>query len=210
MATIIAHHLEPKPLALLASSGIPTFRHPFFSSGTILTEELVEDDDIERFSDEPVSVGTTPSSVFGIDSVLPSGEKNPDFKTSSVPPVDRKGQDPNRGMLYEHLVRTDSLLPFVHVVDPGFMWANDRKNPRALEDWPFTILLQGDKDEDVDQDVCQSVSDSLGNRALLIMVKGAGHRFGRTSFLEDRVLGMDKIQLATQVLEWAVADSLKK
>lgn len=64
LATIITHHLMPKPLALLANSGIPTFRHPFFNSSVLITPEPLSENELEQLLAEPVSIGTCPPSVF--------------------------------------------------------------------------------------------------------------------------------------------------
>lgn len=213
MATLVAHHCTPKPLALLASSGIPTFRHPFFNSSVLIPPVPTTKDQVEHLVAEPVSVGTCPSSVFDVDMLLPSGAKNPRFDAASQPPLDRKGQDPNRGILYDYFVYRDDFLSYVGMVDPGFDWAADTANDDAqkkLEDWPRTTLLQGDADDDVDKTVCASVAQLLGSRASLLMAKGGGHRFGRTSFLEDDGIGMDEIRSATRELENNVKSALSR
>jgi hypothetical protein len=199
VATILARHLTPKPLALLASSGIPTFRHPFFNSSVLIPAEPITEDEVEHLLAEPTSVGTCPSSVFETDMVLPSGAKNPHFDASSQPPSDRKGQDPNRGIFYDYFLYRNDFPAYVGKVDTGFEWAVDKT--KTLQEWPLTILLQGDADDDVDKAVCMSVADLLGSRAVLLMAKGQGHRFGRTSFLEDQSPGMDEIRSATRELE---------
>jgi len=191
----------------LASSGIPTFRHPFFNSATELTAEPIPEYEVERLLAEPIAVGTTPSSVFNIESLLPSGAKNPDFDASSQPPVDRKGQDPYRGILFDYFLRGDDFVPLVEKVDLGFAWGKDA-NSLKLKTWPFTILLQGDKDEDVDKDVGVSVRENLGARSMLLMAEGQGHRFGRTNFLEDDFPGVEEIKLALRTLTIAVTGGL--
>lgn len=135
--------------------------------------------------------------------VLPSGAKNLHFDPKSQVPVDRNNQDPNRGMLYEYFVHRNAFLAYVGKVDPGFGWQADKtvnKTNEKLRDWPFTIMLEGDKDEGVDKAVCMDVSATLGSRALLLMAQGEGHLFGRASFLEDQGPGMDEIRLAAGVL----------
>ncbi|KAB5540339.1 Alpha/Beta hydrolase protein [Coniochaeta sp. 2T2.1] len=208
LATLIAHHLTPKPLALLASSGIPTFRHPFFNSSHQISNDPVEDDDVERILAEPVSVGTCPSSVFDVNSLHPNGAKKRDFDPSSTVPVDRMGQHPYRGIIYDYLVQRNEYLAYVGNIDPGFDWATNKTgNQKKLDEWPQTVMLQGDKDEDVDMDVCFSVATKLGDRAHLIMSRGQGHRFGRESFLEDEP-GMDEIIMAVIELEKFVQKAL--
>lgn len=213
MATLVAHHATPKPLALLASSGIPTFRHPFFNSSVPIAPEPTTEDDVQRFLAEPACVGTWPSSVFDVDMVLPSGGKNPRFDAASQKPPDREAQDPSRGILYDYFVYRNEFLARVGMVDPGFDWAADKTREdtkKRLQDWPLTTLLQGDADDDVDKAVCASVAELLGNSAVLLMAKGGGHRFGRTSYLEDEGLGMDEIRSATRQLENNVDSALSR
>lgn len=208
MATLIAQHLTPKPLALLSYTGIPTFRHPFFNSSTLIPPEPITEEEIKHLVTESVSVGTTPTVVFSVDMVLPSGLKNPDFQPSSHNQLDGHGQDPNRGLLYYYYLHENRFVPLVGSVDPGFRWASDPASSK-LADWPFTILIQGDKDIDVDMDVCVSVAESLGPaKAKLIMAPGQGHRFQKTSFIEDVGPGMDEIRTAMRDLELAVDRNL--
>lgn len=147
--------------------------------------------------------------------VLPSGAKNFHYDASSGGPVDTKGQDPSRGMLYEYLVYHNEFLDYVGKIDPGFDWAADKTKDETnekLSKWPFTIFLQGDEDKGVDKDVCVSVSSSRGlaSKAILFMAKGQDHLFGRTCFLEDDGPGMDEIRLATRMLENAVDTALNR
>jgi acetyl esterase/lipase len=208
-ATLIAQHLTPKPLALLSYTGIPTFRHPFFNSSTLIPPEPITEEEIRHLETEPVSVGTTPTVVFSVDMVLPSGLKNPDFQPSFHSQVDSHGQDPNRGLLYYYYLQENRFVPLVGSVDLGFDWASDPASSSKLVEWPFTILIQGDEDVDVHMDVCVSVARSLGPaKAKLIMAPGQGHRFQKTSFIEDVGPGMDEIRTAMRELELAVDRNL--
>ena len=195
---------------MLASSGIPTFRHPFFNSSRQISNDPIEEDDIEQILAEPVSVGTCPTSIFDTNSLHPSGAKNHEFDRSSMAPVDRNGQHPYRGIVYDYLVQSNEYLAYVSKVDPGFDWATAKTSDRKLSEWPKTVLLQGDRDEDVDMDVCRSVATKLGDKADLIMSPGQGHRFGRESFLEDQGPGMDDIMKAVTVLENFVRQAIGK
>jgi hypothetical protein len=203
VATIIAHYLTPKPLALLSFTGIPTFRHQWFNSSVLIPTEPIKEDEVEHLLAEPVTVGTTPPSVFHLDMLLPSGAKNPGFEASSQLPFDRQCQDPNRGLLYDYFLHGNDFLAFVDSVDAGFSWATDATNSK-LDDWPSTIFIQGDNDEDVDKDVCISVAKSLGPKAKLIIAQGQGHLFEGRSFIEDKTPGMDAIRLAIRALEDAL------
>jgi hypothetical protein len=46
MASLIAHHAEPPPAALLGITAIPTFRHPFFNTSVLMTPEPIKDEDM--------------------------------------------------------------------------------------------------------------------------------------------------------------------
>jgi acetyl esterase/lipase len=211
LATLIAHHLTPKPLALLSASGIPTFRHPFFTSPTLPSLEPIADRDIDRLVAEPVSVGTSPSSVFLTDMLLNSGLKNPEYRPHGAAELDTERRVTNRGMLYIHYLQRNLFMPLVGGVDPGFEWASNPAAKAKLADWPFTILLQGDHDEDVDWGVCDSVAKSLGPaKAKIFIAAGQGHRFGRESFLEDNDPGMDQVLSAVKELDRAVSNAMAR
>lgn len=173
--------------------------------------EPIADGDLEQLVTEPVTVGTTPSSVFMADMILQSGLKNSDFKPHAaceVPDTERKA--PHRGILFYHYIQNNLFVPVLGEVDPGFEWASDPAAETRLADWPFTILLQGDKDDDVDRDVCTSVAKSLGTtKAKIFVAAGQGHRFCRESFLEDDDPGMDQVLLAVKELDRAVSDATR-
>jgi hypothetical protein len=207
MATIVAHHSTPKPLALLSITGIPTFHHPFFNSSTLIPPSPIKEEDIEPFLIESVAVGSTPPNTFHLNMLLPSGSKNPHFE---APAKTRSEQDPNRGMLYDYYVYENAYVPLVGSVDPGFDWAEDATQSSRLAEWPVTVFIQGDADDDVNIDVCASVAKRLGTKkGRLFVAEGQGHLFEGTMFLEDETPAMDAVRRAVDDLDQAVAEGLK-
>ncbi|KAK0621032.1 Alpha/Beta hydrolase protein [Immersiella caudata] len=190
LAALIAHHLTAPPLALLSITGIPTFRHKFFNSSTLIPSEPITEDDISQYLSEPVTVGRhvfDASGIFSVASILPSGEKNPTFTPDKKLP-EGFTSDPNRGLLYDYYLHENLFLDLVGEVDPGFDWATT--DEQKLKAWPSTIFIHGDADADVDLDVCISIVKSLGGKAKHFLAKGQGHLFERGYFLED--LGVDR------------------
>jgi acetyl esterase/lipase len=190
LATLVAHHLTPPPLALLSITGIPTFRHAFFNSSTLIPPEPVTEDDISQYVSESVTVGRhifDASGVFSTTSLLSTGEKNPAWIPNKKLP-EGFTSDPNRGLLYDYYLHENLFLDMVGGVDAGFDWAE--VNEQKLRTWPTTIFIHGDDDADVDLDVCTSVVKRLGGKAERFLANGKGHLFERGCFLED--LGNDK------------------
>lgn len=206
MATLVAHHLTPKPLALLSITGIPSFHHPFFNSSTLIPPSPIKEEDIERFVAESVSVGNSPPNIFYVDMLQPSSSKNPQFQAPPKPPNTR---DPSRGLLYDYYVYENQYVPLIGSVDPGFDWAEDPAQASRLARWPVTVFIQGDEDDDVNIDVCASVAKRLGDKkAKFCVAKGQGHLFEGTMFIEDDLPGMDAVRQAIDELDKAVAVAL--
>jgi hypothetical protein len=205
MANLIAHHVEPKPAAMLCITGIPTFRHAFFNSSTLLTPEPIKDEEMAGFINAPVEVGTTPeydSTAFAVDRILPSGEKNPDYVAPARPtaPVESSGWD--RGCLYDYYLYKNAFLDLVGDVDPGFEWAKENPDDAKLKAWPPTVFIQGDKDYDVSMEVTTHVVDCLGSKKTrLCLAKGEGHLFEATSYLEDKGEPMEAVRAAVAFLD---------
>lgn len=209
MATIVAHHSAPKPLALFSITGIPTFRHPFFNSSTLIPPDPISEEEVEHLLVEPVSVGTNSATVFELDMLLPSGAKNLHFQESAQPASDVSGQDPNRGILYDYYLYDNAYVSLVGGVDAGFDWAKDAASSPKLEEWPVTVFIQGDADVDVDKDVCASVAQLLGDKkGRWCIAVGQGHLFEKASFIEDEGPGMDVVRQAVDELDRAVAAGL--
>ncbi|KAK1749767.1 alpha/beta-hydrolase [Echria macrotheca] len=187
LATLIAHHLTPKPLAVLSITGIPTFRHRFFNSSVLIPSEPVTEDDVAPFVSGPVTIGrdaSHPLSVFDVHKLDASGAKNPLFVPGDrLPP--EWAHDPERGLLYDFYLHENLFLDFVGSVDPGFDWAENKSDPEKLKNWPTTIFIQGDADDDVEADVCSSVASALGDKAMYFEAKGMPHLYERHMFLED-------------------------
>ncbi|KAM7183662.1 Alpha/Beta hydrolase fold [Naviculisporaceae sp. PSN 640] len=205
LASLIAHHLTPKPIALLSITGIPTFHHSFFNSSVLLTPEPIPDEEVPRYLVEPVTIGRRPpsmESVFFPERLQADGSKNSQFTAPTEFPPPGNDQDIGRGMLYDHWLYNGEFLARVEDVDPGF--ANLTANKSELQKWPRTVFIQGDQDFDVSTKVCEDTARQLGQRAVLCLASGQGHLFERSCFLEDTLDGMDAVRRAVGELDQIV------
>lgn len=217
LAALIAHHVDPKPAALLSISGIPTFRHPFFNSSYCITPVPLDRDELSKYFREPVAVGTSTfhvPTVFEPDFLCRDGTKNPDARPRDDIMLSLDGQDPGRGALYDYFVSSNEFLSYLDSVDPGFDWAasDDPQDHQRLDSWPVTIFLQGDQDISLDKAVSLDTAAKLGPRAIYLNVSGQGHTFGRSKFLEDEERkdggpdAMEVVKRAVAELDRLVAD----
>ncbi|KAK3323121.1 Alpha/Beta hydrolase protein [Cercophora scortea] len=217
LATIIVHHLTPKPAALLSITGIPTFRHRFFNSSVLIPPDPVDEMDVETYMVEPVSVGRSPYdplAIFYVDSLLPDGSKNPDFSSAGRQPPPNNDQDQNRGLLYDYWLYENAFITMVDSVDLGFDWAADEHQKTKLKEWPVTIFIQGSSDLDVSPDVCADVASALGpEKAIYCEAPGQDHLFEAHKFLEDHLIDeagqdcMDAVRKAVAELDKVVASN---
>jgi hypothetical protein len=208
MACLIGHHAETKPLAILSITGIPTYRHAYFNSSVLLTPEPITEEEVDPYIGAPVSVGRNASrAAFYPESLLPSGDKRPDWVLPAGKPKGWQGD--GRGILYDYFLYTNMFLPLVSDVDPGFAWAKEESGKEKLDAWPMTIIIQGDEDAAVSPDVSISVAKLLDSKALLLIAKGEEHLFENASFLEDVSPGMDVVREAVQALYITVERGLK-
>ncbi|KAJ2970464.1 hypothetical protein NUW58_g9689 [Xylaria curta] len=206
---MVAHHLKPQPLALLSITGIPTFRHRFYNSSTLVSSELLTKTQVEKCLSEPVSVGSKPASdpsVFYLESLTKCGAKKANYerpKSVSEPPS--AGDGITRGGLYEYFVHENAYPPMLDSLDPGYEWAIADPECTKLADWPTTIFIHGDSDPAVDIDVAIQAATSLGpKKASLFVAKGQAHLFEATCFLEDEGVGMDAVRHAVKALDGAL------
>ncbi|KAJ8125803.1 hypothetical protein O1611_g7834 [Lasiodiplodia mahajangana] len=209
-ATLVAQHLQPPPLALLAITGIATFRHPFFNSSTLITPEPFTRAQVQKYLDEPVSVGLTPvadSMIFYLDSLTESGIKRAGYERPKPThrPSDGDGGI-SRGCLYDYYVYENAFLPMLEPLDKGYEWAQSDPQCQKLAHWPITIFIHGNSDPDVDIDVSIQAARSLGpEKAKIIIAEGQEHLFEAASFLEDEGVGMDAVREAVKELDEALS-----
>ncbi|KAI0474834.1 alpha/beta-hydrolase [Xylaria cf. heliscus] len=208
-AAMVAHHLQPQPMALLSITGIPTFRHPFFNSSTLILPAPFTKTQVQKYLDEPVSVGSKPdadSMVFYPDSLTETGAKKAGYERPNPTPGPSDGNDGlARGCLYDYFVYENAFVPMLDAWDPGYEWAATHPQGTKLAQWPTTILIQGDNDPDVDMDVTVQTAKTLGpEKAKLFIAEGQSHLFEAASFLEDSGLGMDAVRRAIKELDNAL------
>jgi len=206
---MIAHHLEPSPLALLSITGIPTFHHPFFTSSIRISPEPLAENRLQHLG-KGVTVGHTypdNPAIFFLDSLLPSGARNPNFSRPNTVEGTDPAVNPN-GLSYEYLVHRNEFPSILGDVDAGFEWAAEAANVERLARWPMTIFIQGDKDTGVHKEVCRDTAERLGQRAKLFWARNQDHLFERSSFIEDEGAEMDAVRLAVSALEEAVTTAL--
>ncbi|KAI0107819.1 alpha/beta-hydrolase [Nemania sp. FL0031] len=210
-AAQVAHHLQPQPLALLSITGIPTFRHGFFNSSTLISPEPFTKAQVQKYFDEPVSVGQTPvseSMVFYLDSLTKSGTKRSGYERPKTThsPSDSESEV-SRGCLYDYYVYENAFLPMLGPLDKGYEWAQSDLNAQKLAHWPPTIFIHGDSDPDVDIDVPIQAARNLGpEKAKFIIAKGQEHLFEAASFLEDEGVGMEAVRHAVKELDKALSE----
>lgn len=207
---LIAHHLQPAPVALLSIEGINTFRHSSFNSSTLLTPEPLPDAEMEAVISLPLAVGVSPKgnpSVFEVEMLMPDGSKNPNYKPPT-PEVEVNPPKHSRGELYDYFTYKNSWLDLVGSIDPGYVWAKDGGAKDRVSRWPPTVIFHGNEDFDVPLDVSQAMKQSLGDdKVKLIVADGQPHLFEGTKFIEDEAPGMEAVKEAVAVLDSLVVQS---
>ncbi|KAJ5979886.1 Endomembrane protein 70-like protein [Penicillium waksmanii] len=204
MAAVAIHHLQPPPLALFSISGILTFQHPFFNSSIKLDQNLAQAD-ITPYLSGAVTVGYNPAYdewAFDPEMLTPSSSMRNHNYVRPTKPATMSSTDARsyqRRKLYEFFVNKNMYVEMVEGVDLGFDWATERHN--KWNDWPPTIIVQGDNDDDVNKDVAIYVAKLLGEKAKLFLAERKGHMFEATAFLDDEVEGLDVVRRAARELE---------
>ncbi|KAK0732307.1 hypothetical protein B0H67DRAFT_640598 [Lasiosphaeris hirsuta] len=227
LATLIAYHLEPKPLALLSITGIPTFHHPFFNSYKLIYHssldppELVApnpgpipEDDMQTLI-SPYFVGKSvvePLDAFALAKLDSRGKRKHGnaWLWRRLHHVSSSSQPP--GVLYNYYLNKIVYLDLVSAVDPGFDWAasEDDANLARTSQWPMTIFIQGEQDKDISPSVCRDVAVRLGSRAVYCEARDQGHLFEKQLFLDNPQLnrgktkGMSALFKAIKALDEAV------
>lgn len=107
-----------------------------------------------------------------------------------------------RGLLYDYFLY-ENLFPDLiggREVDRGY----DSLLPEG--NWPMTVMIQGDADDDVDPAVCRDVAGKLGERAILFVAEGEGHLFERSKYWEEVEAdeGMVAVRRAVEALDGVV------
>lgn len=212
MASLVPHHLQPPPLALLSISGIATFHHPFFRSSVQLSPTPIPTSEVEYLFKGPVIVGTAPEYdpwSFSPAMLQPSSTaKNPDY-VRPRPPAEKSAAEKETDKydsLYDYLLYQNAFEGIVGDIDPGFDWTLEKG--KKWNAWPPTIFIQGDADVDVDKDVCVSAASKLGEKAKFFMAEGQPHLFEAGSFLEEESAPMDTVRAAIAELKSIVSQAL--
>ncbi|GAW25876.1 putative endomembrane protein 70-like protein [Rosellinia necatrix] len=203
---MVAHHLQPQPLALLSITGIPTFRHSFFNSSTLISSELPTESRVQKCLEGPLCVGTRPEgdlTIFDPASLTESGTKRLTYERPEPAQniLEYDAKNPRKG-LYSYLMYKNAFVPLLESIDLGYEWAKTNPQGSKLAQWPATVFIQGDNDHDVNADVTIQVARDLGQgKARLIIAEGQGHLFEATSFLKDTGVGMDAVRRAIKELD---------
>ncbi|KAH6609829.1 hypothetical protein Trco_003175 [Trichoderma cornu-damae] len=202
MAALIAHHCEPKPLALFSIQGINTFRHPFFNSSIQTAGEEIAHATVVRFIAGPIQVGDMrpDESTFVLDKLTPEGAKNPNFTPPK--PHQAAAGEPCRGMLYDYYTFNNSFVGIVGSVDPGYQWAKLPDAKERLARWPKTMIFHGSNDPDVELSVSEDMRDCLGeDKVSLFVADGQPHLYELEKYIEDDAPGMDVVKLSVARLD---------
>jgi hypothetical protein len=201
MAAIIAHHSNPKPLALLSTQGINTFRHPFFNTSVLLAEEEIPPSTMEKYISGPVQTGDD----IVLDKLTSDGAKNPNYSPPEFEPNDSSIY---RGMLYDYFTFNNTYLDLVGSIDPGYQWAKLPDAKDRVAQWPKTVIFHGNNDPDVVLDVSEDMRNCLGeDKVTLIIAEGQPHLYELEKFIEDDAPGMDVVRQAVARLDEIVASS---
>ncbi|KAH8664330.1 Alpha/Beta hydrolase protein [Xylariales sp. PMI_506] len=214
LCALLAHHAQPAPAALLSITGITTFRHPFFSSSTLLVPEPISDADMAAYITAPVEASPAApkgfdGTVFTVDRLLlPSGARDPGFtppRPENPPGGGESGGEGGgwpRGCLYDYYLYNNAFPDLVGHVDLGFEWAKQDPLGEKLKAWPPTIFILGDEDVDVSPDLIHHTVDALGpKKTRLCTAKGQGHLFEAASYIEDETEAMNSVRNAVAFLD---------
>lgn len=204
LATLAAHHIKPSPLALFLICAIPTFNHSFFRSSLRVDKLAISQAQVEQLRAGPPTVGTLswrPS--FDPQMLLPDGSRNqnterprPMVDETQIPP-----EEALRAELYNFLLFTNAYPSLVKEVDPGFKWATAvDAGSEHLKTWPETVIIQGDADAAVHQDVSFSFTQHLGEKGNFFLAKDQPHLFEAGNFIEDEEPYMDVVHSAVDQL----------
>lgn len=205
MAALIAHHCEPKPLALFSIQGINTFRHRFFNSSVQTAGEEISHAAMAKHIAGPIQVGddAPDESTFFPEKLTPDGAKNPNF---APPTPGAEYQENHRGMLYDYYTFNNSFVEMTGSVDPGYQWAKRPGARDRVAAWPRTVIFHGNNDPDVELNVSEDMRDCLGEeKVTLIVADGQPHLYELEKFLEDDAPGMDVVRQAVARLDEIVA-----
>ncbi|UNI15849.1 hypothetical protein JDV02_002343 [Purpureocillium takamizusanense] len=222
-ATLIVHNCEPPPLALFSIQGINTFRHPHYTSSTLISPEPIRDEDMAEAIAGPLTVGV---SVPGADNVFrmdmlrrADASRNPDYSYDEAeeqqPPPPR---NPRSGM-YEYYTHRNAWPGMVGDVDVGFAWAREEEKEEEergtaearrarVARWPPTVIFHGDADVAVPLALSEQMRDCLGeDKVSLFVAPGQEHLYDLTRFIEDPAPEMDVVRQAVARLDEIVVQA---
>ncbi|KAI5457018.1 Alpha/Beta hydrolase protein [Mariannaea sp. PMI_226] len=214
VASRVAHNARIPPLALFSVCGIATFRHPFYSSSTVLTDSSDFDGiTMDQLSNLPLTVGDTDktSSInFAVERLLPSGLKNPDFVRPKEEEEQPQGGDLAkrlRGAMYEYYTYNNAWPDLVGEIDQGYDWTKDPANAARVAEWPPTVIIHGDDDHGAPIGISEIMQQALGeDKVKLIVAKGLDHLYEIESFIEESDLpGMGTVRESLEILDGIVA-----
>jgi acetyl esterase/lipase len=212
MASAIANRLKPTPLALFSISGINTFHHTFFNSSTLLTPEPIPDSDVAAVLSGPAIVGRSlpgDQKTFAVSKLLPSGDRNPDYKPEDDDEPLIKGEEAfwdKRGTLYDYYIHRNLWTELVGDLDPAFGTVAFTAEKKAA--WPPTIVFHGNEDYDVPLGVNELMRDAVGSHKVsLFVADGQPHLYEATRFVEDEDACMDAVREAVARLDEIVTKS---
>jgi len=174
--------MSPKPLAIFSYYGVPTFDHEFFRSRKLWGPEPYKKVQFEKFLIEPVSTGSTPSEdAFSLECLSADGSRNPDYLQ---PKAAEMSSELQRAYLYDWLVQENQYPDLVREVDKG-------PSDPSWSNYPPTIMIHGDVDEDVPMELSQMMIGTIGpTPAKLYIASGQPHNFDEGLFLGDPALSI--------------------
>ncbi|OAQ75272.1 endomembrane protein 70-like protein [Purpureocillium lilacinum] len=204
-ATLIVNNCSPPPIAFFSIQGINTFRHPHFTSSTLLTPAPIRDEDMAPAIAGPIAVGVTmpgAENAFRVAMLQPAdASRNPDYEAEPVPSPPPK--NPRSG-LYEYYTHRNAWGGMVGDVDNGYEWARERTDEarERVARWPPTVIFHGDADVAVPIAVSEQMRDCLGeDKVSLFVAPGQDHLYDLTRFIEDPAPEMDAVRQAVKRLD---------
>ncbi|TAQ84247.1 hypothetical protein B7494_g7429 [Chlorociboria aeruginascens] len=200
LAASRSRELTPAPKAILSIYGVTSFKNSFFSSSiviggaTLITKERVS----HLLSDTVIATGerdypdifyTFDLSCLKRDLSRNTAYKKPEFVENS--------EVLGRASLYDYFVQENRYPELI----------GDVERELDANEGPKIIMLHGDADIDVPIELSQDLVKKVGDRARLVVVKGAGHAFDDGLFLEDKEkLGAKEIHETWGLLDEIIAN----
>jgi hypothetical protein len=157
------------------------------------------------YTSEPVSIGTSPCGTplaQSLDKFLLAGTFDIDDQPLATAESAASNEEYPRGCLYDYYLYHNKFVDLVGEIDPGYEWVEEQSQNEKRAQWPPTVAIQGDDDDDVSPDVTKYMETSLGNdKVTVCWAKGQGHLFESAKLLDDPTESMNSVRGAVEQLD---------